>query len=114
MTLSIEEMVFISVAVAASFGSYLYRRFSGPPFLLQRWANDRAFRILHSEYRYFCRGPFTWRFSHRGVSVYYVRVRDFEGRERRGWVRCSSSWGADKTEVHWNENAEPEHSGEPP
>jgi hypothetical protein len=99
------EVTFISVAIAVSFGVYLYRRFSGPPFLLQRWAKDHAYRILHFEYRYFAQGPFTWRLSHRGVLVYYVRVRDFEGRERSGWVRLSSAWGNDKTEVHWDENA---------
>ncbi|MDB6026349.1 MAG: hypothetical protein JWM68_2572 [Verrucomicrobiales bacterium] len=103
MTFSIIDMVFVALAIAASVGIYLYRRFSAPPFLLQRWAKDQAFRILHSEYRYFSQGPFTWRLSHRGVSVYYVRVRDLEGLERCGWVRCSSCWGTDKTEVHWDD-----------
>jgi len=105
MTFSTKQIVFVSVAAAGTFGTYLYRRFSGPPFLLQRWAKDHAFRILDFEYRYFRQGPFTWRLSHRGISVYYVHVRDFEGRERSGWVRCSSSWGTDKTEVHWDETA---------
>ena len=99
------DVIFFSVAIAAGFGLYLSRRFSGPPFHLQRWAKDHAYRVLHFEYRYFARGPFTRRLSHRGVRVYYVRVRDFEGRERSGWVRLSSPWATDKTEVYWDETA---------
>ncbi len=93
----------VTMAVAAVV--YLIKRFSGPPFLVRRWANDHGFRILHSEIRYFCKGPFTWKLSHRGQEVYHVRVRDQDGRERSAWLRCTSVSFVtdDKTEVVWEE-----------
>src|SRR3954467_15640141 len=95
---------FICAVIAASIGTYLYHRFSGPPFLVQRWAKDHAFRILHCEYRYFSRGPFNWRISGRAVGVYRVHVLDVDGRERWAWIRCVGGWNSDKTEWHWDEN----------
>jgi len=105
MTISTGHKVFMGAAIVASIGTYLYHRFSGPPFLVQRWAKDHAFRILRCEYSYFARGPFTGRSSGRGVGVYHVRVLDPDGRERTAWVRWVGGWDADKTEWHWDENA---------
>jgi hypothetical protein len=81
--------------------------FSRGRTLLNRWAHDNGFEILHSEVRTLCAGPFTWT-SSRGQIVYFVQVRDPEGRERSGWVRCGSFWrgiGSDKTEVRWKDEA---------
>ena len=101
--------IFPFVLFAAAFAAAaIYSHFAGPPFLLQRWAKERAFRIEHYERRTWRKGPYTWDVSPRGVRVYYVRGRDFEGRERAGWVRCSECWGSDETEVSWddkNDNA---------
>jgi len=86
---------------------YLVRRFSGPPFLVRRWANDHGFFIPSSAT--FSKGPFTWKLSHRRQEVYRVRIRDQEGRERSAWLRCTSVSFVtdDKTEVIWDESCEP-------
>lgn len=105
MTITGTHIFVLGIVAAFSVIAYLVKRFSGPPFLLRRWASDHGFRILHCEFHHFSKGPFTWKSSHRGQEVYHVRVRDFEGRERSGWVRCTSNWGSDKTDVEWD----PEH-----
>jgi len=71
--------------------------------LLQQWACENCYEILHSEYRNLFKGPFFWTTS-KGQTVYYVKVRDPEGNVRTGWVRCGSWWlglMSDKTEVRW-------------
>ena len=71
--------------------------------VLEQWANEHGFEILHSEYRTLFRGPFFWTTS-RGQTVYYVRVRDRQGTEHTGWVRCGG-WFlglmTNKAEVRW-------------
>jgi len=79
--------------------------FSRGRTLLNRWAQENGFQILHSEIRTLCAGPFTWT-SSRNQIVYFVRVLDKEGREHSGWVRCGSFWrgiSSDKTEVRWKD-----------
>src|ERR1035437_10100484 len=79
--------------------------FSRGRTILNRWAQDNGFQILHSEIRTLCAGPFTWT-SSRNQIVYFVRVLDKEGREHSGWVRCGSFWrgiSSDKTEVRWKD-----------
>ncbi len=73
--------------------------------LLEEWAAENGYQILHSEYRNLFRGPFFWT-SSKGQTVYYVKVRDSEGTIRTGWVRCGSWWlglMSDKTEVRWED-----------
>jgi hypothetical protein len=79
--------------------------FSRGRALLNHWAQENGFEILHSEFRMAGAGPFTWT---RNQIVYFVRVRDREGRERSGWVRCGSFWRgifSDKTEVRWKDES---------
>ena len=69
--------------------------------LLHRWASANGFQILDS--RFSPSGPLSWT-SSRSQTIYFVRVRDKEGQERRGWVRCGSFWVgvfSDKIEVRW-------------
>src|ERR1017187_3695564 len=103
MKISATEVFVIGSVLVFSLIVYLVKRFSDPPFLVQRWAKDNGFRIVHSQYRYFFKGPFTWKISHRGREVYRVRVRDSEGRERSCWLRCTDVgiFTGDKTEVMW-------------
>ena len=105
MMISSTQVIWFGCVMAVTAMVYLVRRFSGPPFLVRRWANDHGFRILHSEFRYFSKGPFTWKLSHRGQEVYRVRIRDQEGQERSAWLRCTSVSFVtdDKTEVIWDE-----------
>jgi hypothetical protein len=84
---------------------YVTWSFSRGRTLLNRWAHDNGFQILQSEIRTLCAGPFTWT-SSRNQIVYFVRVRDKEGGEHSGWVRCGNFWSgifSDKTEVKWKD-----------
>jgi hypothetical protein len=81
--------------------------FSRGRSLLNRWATDNGFQILHSEMRTLLVGPFTLT-SSRNQIVFFVRVRDRTGQERSGWVRCGSFWfgiSSDKSEVEWKDES---------
>ena len=86
---------------------YVVWAFSRGRFLLNRWAVDNGFQILHSEIRTLLAGPFTLTTA-RNQLVYFVRVRDRTGKERSGWVRCGSfpfGISSDKTEVRWKDES---------
>jgi hypothetical protein len=71
--------------------------------LLNRWAADSGFQIIESHYRVFRKGPFFWT-SSRGQTVYFVTIRDRQGYQRSGWVRCGSWWWglwSTETQVRW-------------
>ncbi len=95
---------FLGIIVLAVVGIVsLAWHFSRSRSVLEQWAEENGFEILQSEYRNVTRGPFFWTTS-RGQTVYYVRVRDPQGMERTGWVRCGG-WFlglmSDKAEVRW-------------
>jgi|SRR6267143_2148152 hypothetical protein len=82
--------------------------FSRSRSVLEQWAQANGYEILHSEFRNLFRGPFFWT-SSKGQTVYYVRIRDREGRERPGWVRCGGFWAglfSDKAEVRWDDESQ--------
>lgn len=54
-----------------------------------RWAAQHGFEILSATYCWFWRGPFWWR-STDGQFVFRIVVRDRDGRQRSGWLRCGS------------------------
>jgi hypothetical protein len=97
--------VLLLVAIGVIIVGSIAWHFSRSRSILEHWANEHGFEILHSEYRNFFRGPFFWTTA-RGQTVYYVRVRDRQGIERSGWVRCGG-WFlglmADKAEVRWED-----------
>lgn len=97
-------MVVVVILVIVAFAS-LALRFSRSQSVLDQWADENGFEILHSEYRNFFRGPFFLTTS-KGQTVYYVRIRDRQGVERAGWVRCGG-WFlglmSDKAEVRWED-----------
>jgi hypothetical protein len=71
--------------------------------ILRHWAEDSGFEIMDSRLQPLSNGAFDW-ISSNGQTIYHVRIRDREGRERSGWVRCGSFWSgvlSDKTEVKW-------------
>ena len=94
----------IPLVVLIVVGSLVWH-FSRSRSLLEQWATANGFQILDSEYRSFRRGPFFWTTS-KSQTVYYVKVRDREGRTHSGWVRCGSwflgLW-SDRTEVRWDD-----------
>ena|SRR6478736_415324 len=79
--------------------------FSRSRSVLEQWADQSGYEILHSEYRNFARGPYFWTTS-KGQTVYYVTVRDNRGHVRTGWVRCGG-WFlglmTDQAEVRWDD-----------
>ena len=93
------------LAVVAFAACLITWHFSRSRSVLEQWAHDHGFRILHSEYRNFSKGPFFWT-SSKGQTVYYVTVRDGSGNVRSGWVRCGG-WllglMSDKAEVRWDD-----------
>ena len=81
----------------------LYWGYSRARSILMNWAAQNGYEILHSEFRYFRKGPFFWT-SSRGQTVFYVTVRDSNNRVRSGWVRCGGWWvglWSDHTDVRW-------------
>ena len=93
------------MAIVALLGAAagIYAFVSRSTYLLEKWADENRFRLLHAEHRMFRKGPFLW--SGRGQTVYRVGVQDERGFERRGWVRCGSWWLGlitDQVEVKWD------------
>lgn len=76
--------------------------------ILQRWVAKNGFELLEKRQHYFFyRGPFdAWTTSNTQV-VYSVRIRDRQGSERTGWVRCGTFLGgvffSNKAEVRWDQ-----------
>jgi hypothetical protein len=69
--------------------------------LLRNWADDKGLEILDSKERVFFCGPFTWS-RRRQQTVYFIRVRDKDGRERSGWARVGRySSDEPEIEVRW-------------
>ena len=102
---SINQMVVITYALLLVVGvggsAYVVWCFSRSRFLLRSWAEKNGFQILHSTFMPFSQGLFEYL---RGLqTVYYVRIRDREGREHSGWVRSGRGWTAvfKMTKVVW-------------
>jgi hypothetical protein len=98
-----QVLLFVVIGIVV-IGSMAWH-FSRSRSVLEQWAVENGFEILHSEYRNLVRGPFFWTTS-KGQTVYYVRVRDSKGTERSGWVRCGG-WFlglmTDRAEVRWED-----------
>jgi len=75
--------------------------------VLRKWAQREGFEIIAFK-RAFFTGEFSWLTTSRGQRVFSVTVRDREGRERSGWVRCGSFLGgtifSDAAEVKWKKD----------
>lgn len=76
--------------------------------LVDRWAQENGYAILDQQYRPVNRGPF-WMASG-GQRVFYVTVRDREGRRRTGYIRCGDLFLgllSPQVEVRWDEEPPP-------
>jgi hypothetical protein len=76
--------------------------------ILRNWAKKNEFEILQSEQRYlFFTGPYKFWTNSRNQIIFFLRVRDRQGHERSGWIRCGSYFGgvffSDQIEVRWDE-----------
>lgn len=74
--------------------------------VLRRWAKPEGFEIIVFKRAFFA-GGFSWLTTSRSQRVFSVTIRDREGRERSGWVRCGSYFGgilfSDDAEVKWKD-----------
>lgn len=72
--------------------------------ILDSWAAENGYNILSSDYRWLCRGPYSWTLLGKQW-VYYVVVRASDDTVRRGYVKCGSFWWGvlvNKSEVEWD------------
>lgn len=92
------------LVILAILGWYFYVYFSRSKLLLEKWANENQYQLLYAEYRSIRKRPFLW--SAKGQAVYRVEIRDEQGNNRKGWVRCGS-WllgvFADEVKVKWDD-----------
>ena len=99
-----QERAFGILLILAILGSYSYVYFSKSKRLLEKWANENRYQLLHAEYRSIRKRPFLW--SAKGQAVYRVEIRDEQGNTRKGWVRCGS-WllgvFADEVTAKWDD-----------
>ena len=73
--------------------------------ILRKWADEGGFEILQSNQEFIGGGPFKW--TNRNQTVYFLRVRGRNGRERSCWARCGSDlfgvFFSDAIEIKWDE-----------
>jgi hypothetical protein len=99
------DVLLVVVIAAAAIGFNYYYQCSRSRSILEEWAAQNGYEMIKSELRYLRKGPFFWT-SSRGQVVYYVGVRDGQGRDRYGWVRCGGWWlglASNKAVVRWDE-----------
>ncbi len=96
----------IGVAISLALVFFHRKTVARANAILQNWAREHDFELLHFEASFFT-GGFGWLTTSRNQRVYFVRVRDREHRERSGWVRCGSFWGGvlfgNEAEVKWKD-----------
>ena len=95
--------VLLTLLALAGAGAAIYGTISRSQLLLHKWASENRYDLLLAENRMFRKGPFMW--SGKSQTVYRVHVRDEQGNERKGWVRCGD-WLlgvlVDKVEAKWD------------
>lgn len=106
--MEIIRALLVALVAIAVFIGWFWLHLSRAKALLYSWAAESGFQILSFDKRYmFGTGPFKWWTNSRNQIVYYVRVRDRDGRERSAWVRCGNYFGgvlfSKRTEVKWQE-----------
>jgi len=95
-------ILFIILALAGV-GVVIYGQVSRSQHLLHKWASENQYDLVYAQNRVFRKGPFMW--SGKNQVVYRIHVRDEQGNERKGWVRCGGwllGMLADKVEVRWD------------
>jgi len=75
--------------------------------ILRKWADESGYEILEQTPGFYAGGPFKWWTTNRNQTVFLLRVRSREGRERTCWARCGSSgfgvFFSDAIEIRWDE-----------
>ena len=94
-------VLFWIAALAVAGATSFMARFIPPPKALTEWSRENGFEVLHFEARLWRRGPFSWRMSARSERVFLIKIKDFQGRTRIGWVRFFHRWGVPDEDVVW-------------
>jgi hypothetical protein len=95
----------IPIMVVAVVALYILWFFKRSRSMLQQWATANGYAVLYAQPRNFRRGPLLWK-SSKNQAVYFIKVRDQEGRERSGWLCLGSFWTglfSNKAKVKWEE-----------
>jgi hypothetical protein len=98
---------YLLVAALAVIVVYFAWYFPRSRSLLEQWAARRGVQLVHWERRWLFQGPYFWMAS-KYQPVFRVRVRDHQGRERSGWVRCGGSLSgvfSNQATETWDEDA---------
>jgi hypothetical protein len=102
-SMSTAEMLGFGLA-ATCLIAYLFWYYARSRRILETWAAENGYELLHANLRHIFRGPFFWN-SSKSQTVYYVRVLDGDGRQRVGWVLCGSYLTgvfSKQAEVRWD------------
>jgi hypothetical protein len=102
MNITGEDLIFAGVVTAFITASCLAKRFSGPPMLLRRWAEEQGYVIVRAKYRAYAIGPFEKIGSREQQDVYEITFRTEDGMEREAWVRCNYVPGQEGVEAAWD------------
>ncbi len=95
--------VLVILVGAAFVGGIIYFQIKRASFLLEQWAAENQYQLLRVQHRLFRRGPFWW--SGKGQVIYRVDVRDEQGHDWLGWVRCGhwlTGLFSDAVEARWD------------
>src|SRR3954464_2278680 len=83
----------IMASVLGGFGFALIRlHVNSGKAILAKWADANGFQLLNLK-RAFWVGPFNPLTTGGSRTVFAIKVKDREGHERSGWVRCGTFWG---------------------
>jgi len=95
--------ILIAVLVFCVILTSLYWQTKRARVLLHKWAGENALEIKSASRRYLFSGPFFLTTS-KGQVVFYVFVKDANGKFAHVWVRCGSHFlgmWSDKVDVSW-------------
>ncbi len=96
------SLFLIIVVIVVFVGLVLAWRSGRSKEILQKWADDNDYTLVSSRPCYLFKGPFF--FVSDAQTVYFVTVRDAEGQNRSGWVRCGGFFfglASNAAEVKW-------------
>ncbi|MCX6895830.1 MAG: hypothetical protein NTZ16_10110 [Verrucomicrobia bacterium] len=102
--------IIVVTAVLLLLGGYFIWFFRRSRSLLNQWASQHEYQIVHSELRWLFQGPF-FGLACKCQTVYRIKVRDQQGHERLGWVLCGSGWSglfSNQVRVEWDDTNQAE------
>ena len=93
--------------ILVSFGGILWVFRARSRAILRKWAGENGFEILERKQEFLGTGPFKPWTNSRNQTIFFLRVRGRDGRERSCWARCGSYFGgvffSNAIEIRWDE-----------